>query len=138
MALQLRSMGQLLFDPGTLGLSPFLGLDLFWACDRITTEVQQSLARVVDMVWCDYRLDGLLAVFSLIGLLVLYAGNIRWVMKSRRSDWSPPVVLVATVLVYLLLMSAGPEAASRFRVPLMPWIVLFGVAGWQGRTHITT
>jgi hypothetical protein len=38
---------------------------------------------------------------------------------------------VIAVLAYFIIISAGPEAASRFRVPLTPLLALLSAAGWQ-------
>jgi hypothetical protein len=37
----------------------------------------------------------------------------------------------AALLAYFIAISAGPEAASRFRVPLAPLLALLSAAGWQ-------
>jgi 4-amino-4-deoxy-L-arabinose transferase-like glycosyltransferase len=50
--------------------------------------------------------------------------------RFRRSRNRASHVLLATLLFYNLLISAGPEAYSRFRVPVLPIIFMFATAGF--------
>ena len=47
-------------------------------------------------------------------------------------------MLSAATLVYFLIISAGPESTSRFRVVFMPVAIIFAVAGWGRRPGAPT
>lgn len=60
-------------------------------------------------------------------LVVLYGGIILWALRvaaGERDRW-PAHALLGFLVFYLVVVSAGPEAYSRFRVPLMPILALY-------------
>jgi len=69
-------------------------------------------------------------------LLFVYAGGLMagWQRfrkrKERRAQWNGGHLLPVTMLVYMLVISAGPEAYSRFRIPIMPILCLYAGQGW--------
>lgn len=62
---------------------------------------------------------------------LLYGGItlLLWLRGARR-DRCLPQGLFLWVVLYLLLSSAGPEAYARFRIPLVPVLVLLSGEGW--------
>jgi len=77
---------------------------------------------------------------ALAGLLVFYAAclyGIALVIRERRNLYAHAFVL--GIAVYVLLVSAGPEAfggrGERFRAPIVPILVLYAAYGaytaWQ-------
>jgi 4-amino-4-deoxy-L-arabinose transferase-like glycosyltransferase len=131
---QLRGTAALLLEPGTYFLA-FLtgyesgerGRDLL---DRIEVSLV-SVAAVLAAVWSEHRFLFLSSLWGFAFLALLYAGVLRWLMRAPRRGWTPGVVVVVAVLGYLMLTSAGPEATSRFRVPLVPLLALLSAAGWH-------
>lgn len=82
----------------------------------------------------------LLFVGAVCYLCAMYAGMLTAIWRHIRTDdenRSKPLImrhlLPAIMLVYMLVISAGPEAYSRFRVPVMPIICVYaayGMACW--------
>jgi 4-amino-4-deoxy-L-arabinose transferase-like glycosyltransferase len=71
-------------------------------------------------------------VFSVLHMLLLYAGFLLGVINSifKRGLNAEQGVLLLTLL-YLVVVSAGPEAYYRFRVPMTPILALLAAAGWM-------
>ena len=65
----------------------------------------------------DYLVTALVYVGALLSLLAIRRGNGR-------------VVVPLTVALYIVLISAGPEAYARFRVPLMPQLAICAGVGY--------
>lgn len=65
-------------------------------------------------------------------LLLLYGGVGLRVLGSPEGGWPPAEWALVAVTAYLLLMSAGPEANSRFRVPMIPALAVLSARGWLG------
>lgn len=68
---------------------------------------------------------------SCVQLLALYLGAASWLSNWRREPAWAPHLVVWLIVLYLLIVSAGPESYSRFRVPLMPLLAIYGGRGWQ-------
>ena len=64
-------------------------------------------------------------------VLLVWAGVLLWFFKDvivcRRVGWWD--VCMWGTLLYIVLMSAGPEAYPRFRVPIMPILALYAAKG---------
>jgi 4-amino-4-deoxy-L-arabinose transferase-like glycosyltransferase len=129
----LRGTAALLLEPGTYFLA-FLagyesgerGRDLL---DRVEVSLSSAVA-VLAAVWSEHRFLFLSSLWGLAFLGMLYAGVVLWLVRTTRRGWPPGVVVVVIVLGYLVLTSAGPEATSRFRAPMMPLLALLSAAGW--------
>lgn len=78
----------------------------------VHSRVVHALQYAVSVLWW---------VFGAIGFLALWKGA----NKQRRKM----LVLLALFIVYFVLMSAGMEAYSRFRVPFMPYLAVFASGG---------
>ncbi len=64
-------------------------------------------------------------------LALIYMGVLFWlgyVTLTRRMKW--PDLFVWGVALYFIFISAGLEAGSRFRIPLMPVLVIYAAQGW--------
>lgn len=66
-----------------------------------------------------------LAFHLLLLYLLMAVGLYRWVRERRKQA----LIVIGIVLFYLLLVCAGPEAYSRFRLPMMPLLVIPVAAG---------
>ncbi len=67
---------------------------------------------------------------ALFSIGILYAGVVlgiimMWVQRARKK-----LLILLSVLGYFLLISAGPEAYARFRVPIVPLLAVLSGAGW--------
>jgi hypothetical protein len=64
-------------------------------------------------------------------LVVLYGGCLLWLVRGSKSaqPWLLHALLWGVVL-YFIVISGGPEANARFRVPIMPILSLYAAAGW--------
>jgi len=129
--MHLRSTATLLLDPGTFCLATLAGIETDERGQQLLAHLQMMPATFLPMIWAVHRFLFLTSVWALLFLAVLYAGVVFWLVRARRTDWRPGVVVVAGLLVYFIIISAGPEAASRFRVPLTPLLALLSAAGWQ-------
>ncbi|MEI7850105.1 MAG: hypothetical protein WCK35_30210, partial [Chloroflexota bacterium] len=68
----------------------------------------------------------LLFVFSLVHMFMLYVFSLWGLLRVPKIL---PTWFLVGVLFYLALISAGPEAYSRFRVPITPILALFASVG---------
>lgn len=101
----LHGAGMILFGPGTATLSILLG--------QPSAPVRMGLLGLG------------MALLLVSYACALYGLGRGW--RSRDRDGFIPVVLAVS---YLLVVSAGPEAYSRFRVPIAPFVAL--LAGYGG------
>jgi len=63
-------------------------------------------------------------------LALVYISVMRWWVVSLRSAHIPIVhCFLWGIVIYLVVVSIGPEAYARFRVPLMPVLVAYAAAG---------
>ncbi len=91
---------------------------------------RKSLARLLDagnppdgfLFWV---LVGIESVF-LIGFYVTVFVGFWFFFRTREFG---NLIFFGSVLLYLVVVSAGPEAYSRFRVPLVPFLSVFAGAG---------
>jgi 4-amino-4-deoxy-L-arabinose transferase-like glycosyltransferase len=129
--MHLRSTAALLFDPGTFCLAVLAGIETDQRGQELLAHLQVAPASLLAMVWSVHRFLFLSSLWGLAFLAVVYAGVVLWLARATRGSWTPGVVVVVAVLAYFIVISAGPEAASRFRVPLAPLLALLSAAGWQ-------
>jgi 4-amino-4-deoxy-L-arabinose transferase-like glycosyltransferase len=81
------------------------------------------------------RLDGagekaLAAAFALL-LGSLYLGAAAGASRAMREGARPALLFLAAFIAYFLLLSAGPEANTRFRVPIAPFVAVLAGFGWS-------
>ena len=78
-------------------------------------------------------LADIVRIVGLVQLLLLYALAAFGLLALLRARWWFPVALLLLPLLYLIVL-AGPEAYSRFRVPVMPaFALLAAFAPWGER-----
>jgi 4-amino-4-deoxy-L-arabinose transferase-like glycosyltransferase len=65
----------------------------------------------------------------LIGIYVLVLICLIKLLRQRMLNM-PQHVFLWLVVVYLVAISAGPEAYSRFRLPIMPILAVYAAGGW--------
>jgi 4-amino-4-deoxy-L-arabinose transferase-like glycosyltransferase len=75
-------------------------------------------------------------VYEMLYLLVLYAGAACGIWHALRAGRGQRAfhLLACGVILYFILLSAGPEAHSRFRVPFMPLLALYAGLGLSALT----
>lgn len=132
--MHLRSTAALLLDPGTYCLAALAGRETDQRGQELLARIQvapASFMAVIASVWFEHRFLFLTSLWGLAFLAFVYAGVVLWLARAPRSGLTPGVVVVVAVLGYFILVSAGPEASSRFRVPLAPLLALLSAAGWQ-------
>lgn len=64
--------------------------------------------------------------------LMCVAGAAGLLRLLRRRQW-PAFLLLATVIAYFVVLAAGAEATSRFRVPIIPFLALAAAVFLQAR-----
>ncbi|HEU0092215.1 MAG TPA: glycosyltransferase family 39 protein [Vicinamibacteria bacterium] len=78
-----------------------------------------------------------LSAGAALHLLVLYAGAAcgLWRMRAEAVPVRLLAVLLAGLVAYFVLLSAGPQAYSRFRVPFTPLLALAAARGLERRSR---
>ncbi|HET7909827.1 MAG TPA: glycosyltransferase family 39 protein [Nitrospira sp.] len=66
--------------------------------------------------------------FGLLFLVVLYTGI--WLLVRQKGFVNPDIALLALTAAYVILVSSGPEAYSRFRMPIMPICCILAAGGY--------
>jgi hypothetical protein len=137
---QIFGMVKLLFGPGESALVVYAG------SEEKDTGPEVDLLKMSPRVYIERWVLGRpawfgLFVFSESYLLIVYIGVVMalWLLVDIRKQASRDDVksktrkgsnlLIWGIILYLLLISAGPEAYSRFRVPVMPFFCLYGGYG---------
>jgi 4-amino-4-deoxy-L-arabinose transferase-like glycosyltransferase len=70
------------------------------------------------------------SVLALTYLAFVYTGLLAWLWRSLRARRiAPEDLLIWGIVFYFLVISAG-QGDSRFRVPIMPILILYGSWGW--------
>lgn len=77
--------------------------------------------------------SAILQGLALTYLLSLYAASLRGAVLMRREGQGDVAATCLILIAYFVLISAGPEANTRFRVPLMPFLALLAARGLQRR-----
>ena len=70
----------------------------------------------------------ILVLFQLLHLLILWTLLVIGAAESIRSRNLLGMALIVVVVIYFLVVTGGPEAYARFRVPLVPFLA--AGAGW--------
>lgn len=65
----------------------------------------------------------------LLALYICLSAALWRLFRTGGRQCRPVHLILGCLICYLLLVSAGPEAYSRFRVPLMPFFALYGGYG---------
>ena len=73
--------------------------------------------------------EKLLLLSSFLGLLYMGAVWLGAFFALNRLRLSFPILLIVSVISYVLIISAGPQSLARFRVPVMPLILIFSAIG---------
>jgi hypothetical protein len=118
-----------LFEPGSFDVASLLGLANPAEGAELLRMLQLAPHRVPGYLGRRPALL-LLTLYSFLGLLVLYAGLGLWL--RRRSGDKAVAAIMLVVVGYFALLSAGPEARARFRVPVVPLVAAVAAAGWVG------
>jgi len=130
----LRGTVALLLEPGTYFLAYLVGFETSERgrelIDRIDEMSLASVTAVLSAVWSEHRFLFLSSLWGLAFLALLYIGVVLWLVRVPHRGWTSGVLTVVIVLGYFVIASAGPEASSRFRVPMMPLLALLSAAGW--------
>jgi len=66
-------------------------------------------------------------------LVVLYAGIVA--LLKHRGFWNADIALLVLTGAYVILVSSGPEAYSRFRMPVMPIFCILAAGGYLYRVE---
>ena len=75
-----------------------------------------------------------LFTFCALHLLAVYAGALTSLLLAARSGPSSQtaaLALLALLLVYFVVLSTGPQTYSRFRVPMMPLLIVCAAGGFH-------
>jgi len=78
------------------------------------------------------KLSFITFLYSEFYLLAIYFGAMLWLSSViYKKQLTIVSILITTIIIYFLAISAGPESGSRFRVPIMPFLVLLAASGWE-------
>ncbi|NWF94353.1 MAG: glycosyltransferase family 39 protein [Syntrophaceae bacterium] len=137
---QFFGIARMLFTPGERGLLTYMGFELKEGAPGIS--LLRMSAREYIRTWV-LKKPGQFGLFAFSGfhLIVVYIGlgialwRLIAIKEESKADFVgrkafiSSGVLIWTTMLYLLLISGGPEAYSRFRVPAMPFFCLYGGYG---------
>ena len=135
-AVHMNGVVRILFDPGSVdylkifGLYPASGGILGKLADQGLVSVVLGLLKNNPLVfWTQLALFALLATCYLLAVLGLLG-------RSCPNVWAR--IAVAAVIVYFVIVSAGPHSYSRFRHPAMPFFCVLAGCGctWLLRRSI--
>lgn len=71
-------------------------------------------------------------LLALFYLALLYFGILWWSWRTFTERQIRAVdIFLWGIVSYFIIISAGPEAYSRFRVPIMPILVIYAAQGWS-------
>lgn len=137
---ELLGIVRMLFGPGESGLLVYLGLEAKEGRPGISLFKMSPREYIRTWIFKNPGQFGLF-VFSSSYLMVVYFGVViaLWRLISIRDETRRDLsknktfkgsnLFIWGVTLYLVLISAGPEAYSRFRVPVMPFFSLYGGYG---------
>jgi 4-amino-4-deoxy-L-arabinose transferase-like glycosyltransferase len=137
---ELLGIVKMLFGPGESGLLVYLGLEAKEGRPGISLFKMSPREYVRTWIFKNPGQFGLF-VFSSSYLMVVYIGVViaLWLLIGIRKRANRDYVKSKTfkgsnlfiwgITLYLVLISAGPEAYSRFRVPVIPFFSLYGGYG---------
>ncbi len=128
--IQIWGMVKLLFGPAETTLLDYLGYESGTtgpAKDLFSLSFREYVQKWV----MEAPLACTLFLVANMHLLTLYAGvalsiTIAW--QSHRAHW-PIHLFLGSWIVYFVVISAGPEAYARFRVPIMPIFCIYAAHG---------
>ena len=68
---------------------------------------------------------------SLFGLILCYLGFLFWILmiQNEKNHFVAANITIWCIIIYVLLVGSGGESYSRFRIPVMPFIALYGGHG---------
>ncbi|MEW6406214.1 MAG: glycosyltransferase family 39 protein [Chloroflexota bacterium] len=128
-----RSLADIFIGPGSETLANLVGMEIK------TSSPLGDLVRLLPGNYAErwiYPHPVYFSVFviSMLHMLLIYFGTILWLAQLlfKRSIVIWPAVFLFGVAVYLALVSAGPEAYYRFRVPMTPMLVLLAASAMAG------
>jgi hypothetical protein len=115
----LKGVSANLFGPSNL--SHLFGLDNVALREAL---MQRDVARFAPLHWIIALSSW---IYGLAFLAVLYYGVIVLLRREglRRSD----IALLVFTVAYVIVLSSGPEAYSRFRMPIMPVLCVMAAGG---------
>lgn len=133
--LQAEGLASMMFGVGHHALWDVCGMEVPQT-SPLGDSVEFGIVRTAER-WTARR-PGLLAAFlaEQAHLLILYLGSAIFLVTlarswRRRSTDDRATLLWGWIVVsYLILVSAGPEANARFRVPFAPILAVFAAMGW--------
>jgi Dolichyl-phosphate-mannose-protein mannosyltransferase len=73
---------------------------------------------------------GALGIFSILFIIISYTGGLTWVWHIRHETGMMQAhIVILTVISYFIMLSAWPDCYSRYRVPIIPLLSLYGGRG---------
>ncbi len=135
---EVQGMLQLLAAPGDGSLTRLLGFPV--GIDGPLGDLLQLSPTAYWSRWGKRPLELLLFFWALVHLGTVYfgVGVGAWQRPPQAAATRARIVLASLIVVYLLVLSGGPEAGYRFRVPLMPWLIFLAVPGLVGLVNMVT
>ena len=127
---QFRGFLQMMFMPGEEHLLELIG-DYQENSGPIGDFFKLSLKAYIKKWLYDKPGHFFLFLFAESSLMLLYlsiALSIRHLVSTKDDSWRIHFILWG-VIVYFIIISAGPEAYSRFRIPIMPLLAIYGGHG---------
>lgn len=128
----LRGIFYMLVGPGDTQLAKYLGLkDYVEKTGAMGDVFRLSFQQYISKWFFERTLQFAIFIFSITYLLFLYSGAIcsLWQIISEEEKRIFVHLFLWWVMLYFLIVSGGPEAYARLRVPIMPLLSIYAGAG---------
>ncbi|MBN1523559.1 MAG: glycosyltransferase family 39 protein [Spirochaetales bacterium] len=124
-----------LIAPGHRSLLDLLGFDINFESKKTGYDKQSLDYYLNTFVFSGRIIELCLLVFLFFFYLFIYGFSVLGcinLIRNRKSLTMPIVHLfIIGIIIFLLLLGAGPEANSRFRTPLMPLFIFYATIGFD-------
>lgn len=125
-------MMRMMVSPGDTHLTVYLGIkDANEKTGPLGDLLRCSFSQYLRKYLLERPLEFIIFVLALAYLLILYTATIYSLcqMGSIKRGTLSAHLFILGIIVYFLIISAGPEAYSRFRVPIMPLLAVYAGEG---------
>lgn len=123
---------RMMISPGDTHLTVYLGIkDANEKTGPLGDLLRCSFSQYLRKYLLERPLEFIIFVLALAYLLILYTAMIYslWRMGNVERETLSAHLFILGIIIYFLIISAGPEAYSRFRVPIMPLLAVYAGAG---------
>lgn len=127
--MQVSSIFTLLLGSGETTLLQFIGYPID-KTGPLGDLLRLSMSEYVQLWIIERPAAVLFLILAYLYLAIVYSANLYWMAAQiRKRDLSIIHLFFGGVFAYFLIVSAGPEAYYRFRVPITPILAIYAAEG---------